>query len=73
MHSEIDLVRKITHGVHRLMQMLLGVLCSSSIVRTISHKVYFSFPQHHSGEAYTDSKTGVQDPRHGKRFQNESF
>jgi hypothetical protein len=33
----------------------------------------FSFPQHHSGEAYTDSKTGVQDPSHGKRFQNESF
>jgi hypothetical protein len=32
-----------------------------------------SFPQHHSGEAYTDSKTGAQDPSHGKRFQNESF
>jgi hypothetical protein len=33
----------------------------------------FSFPQHHSGEVSTDSKTGVQDPSHGKRFQNESF
>jgi hypothetical protein len=32
-----------------------------------------SFPQHHSEEAYTDSKTYVQDPSQGKRFQNESF
>jgi hypothetical protein len=32
-----------------------------------------TFPPCHSGEAYTASKTGVQDPSHGKRFRNESF
>jgi hypothetical protein len=32
-----------------------------------------SFPPQHSGEAYTDSKTGVQDTSHGKRFRIESF
>jgi hypothetical protein len=36
-------------------------------------RFYSSFPQHHSEEAYTDSKTYVQDPSQGKRFQNESF
>jgi hypothetical protein len=30
---------------------------------------YFSFPQHHSGEAYTDSKTSVQEPSHAKGFK----
>jgi hypothetical protein len=72
-HSKVDPVQNIACVIQRLSQNLLGVLCSSSIVRAISHKVPFSFPQHHSGEAYTDSKTDVQDPSHGKRFRNESF
>jgi hypothetical protein len=41
MHSEVDPVRNISRGIHRLSPNLLGVLCSSSIVRAISHKVLF--------------------------------
>jgi hypothetical protein len=41
MHPEVDPVRHIARGIHRLSQYLLGVLCSSSIVRAISHNVLF--------------------------------
>jgi hypothetical protein len=41
MHSEVDPVRNIACGIHRSAQNLLEVLCSSSIVRDISHKVLF--------------------------------
>jgi hypothetical protein len=40
MHSEVDPVRHIARGIHRLSN-LLRVLCSSSIIRAISHKVLF--------------------------------
>jgi hypothetical protein len=41
MHSEVDRVRHIARGIHHSAQNHLGVLCSSSIVRAISHKVLF--------------------------------
>jgi hypothetical protein len=60
--------------VHQLVAcFLLGVLCSSGIIRAISHKVLFFLSTTPFWEAYTDSKTGVQDPSHGKKLQNESF
>jgi hypothetical protein len=39
--SEVDPVRNIAHVLTASAQNLLGVLCSSSIVRAISHKVLF--------------------------------
>jgi hypothetical protein len=74
MHSEVDPVRHIARGVHRpspkpsRSPMLIKHRSSH-----LTQGPVFSFPQHHSGEAYTDSETGVEDPNHGKRFQNESF
>jgi hypothetical protein len=52
-------------------QNLLRVLCLSSIVRAISHKVLFFLSTTPFWEAYMDSKIAVQDPSHDKRFRNE--
>jgi hypothetical protein len=73
-HSEVDPVRHIARDIHRLMPRTFSESCAHKASSEQSHtKSCFFFPQHHSGEAYTDSKTCVQDPSHGKRFQNKSF
>jgi hypothetical protein len=40
-NPKVDPVRSIARGIDHLSPDLLGVLCSSSIVRAISHKVLF--------------------------------
>jgi hypothetical protein len=70
---KVDPVQNIACGITALAQNLLRVLFSSSIVRAITHKVLFFLSTTPFWEAYTDSKTDVQDPSHGKRFRNESF
>jgi hypothetical protein len=73
-HSEVDPVRNIARGIDRLSP---EPSRSPMLIehRQIHHTQGSIFPFHHthSGEAYTDSKTGVQDPSHGKRFRSESF
>jgi hypothetical protein len=74
MHSEVDPVRNIARGIHRLSPE--PSLSPMLIKHRSSHFAQGSvFPFHNtiSREAYTDSKTGVQDPSHGKRFRSESF
>jgi effector-binding domain-containing protein len=74
MHSEVDPVRNIACGIHRLSpEPSRSPMLIKHHPSHLTQGSVFSFPQHHSEEAYTDSKTGVQDPSHGKRFQNESF
>jgi hypothetical protein len=72
-HSEVDPVRNIARGIHRLSPEPSRSLCSSSIVRAISHKVLFFLSTTPFWGAYTDSKTVVQGPSHGKRFRSDSF
>jgi hypothetical protein len=69
---------EVNHGGHIARgidpaQNLLGVLCSLSIIRAISQKVLFLLSTTPFWEAYTYSKTSVQDPSHGKRFQSMGF
>jgi hypothetical protein len=73
MHSEVDPVRNIACGIHRLS--LEPSRSPMLIKHRPSHLTQGSvFPFHNTIlGAYMDSKTGVQDPSYGKRFQNESF
>jgi hypothetical protein len=73
-HPEINPVRHIAHGIDCLspeppQSPMLIEHCPSHLAQGS----IFSFPPRHSRGAYTDSKTGVQDPSHGKRFQNKTF
>jgi hypothetical protein len=65
---EENLVRHIAPVLTASAQNLLEVLCSSSIVRSISHKVLFFLSTTPFWGAYTNLKTGVPDPSHDKRF-----
>jgi hypothetical protein len=72
--AEVDPVRNIACGIDRLSpEPSRSPMLVEHRPSHLTQGSVFPFSPRHSGEAYTDSKTGVQDPSHGKRFRSESF